>query len=675
MLPIRTTAELRDFRRQERPELRVLDVSGQVISCDKTQLILEDETGRAEIICSEPGITPGQLVQIQGLARMNNSLRPWDYPEKVSVLGEKPVPPPVFIRLEEIDAVRDDLRILQTEGTVLSVVDDEIDLRFKILLLKDATETLLVFYKLTSGNGKVEELVGARIHVTGQFFRHINGCRYYSQPSLVGNRISVITPPNTDPFDVPELKGRSDQTIREIARMDKRKVSGRVLATWDGNRVMIQGPARKKFFARLKKGTALPSPDDTITILGLPDADAFNITLEDAIWKPSTQFPDSAAEKPSDITPQKILHTDTAERFNPETSYQGSLIRLRGTLIALPAPEIGNNHLILDCDGYNLPVEVSLPSECISRLIVGSQLRVTGRCLLESTKRTSYDIFPQITSLSVITRSPGDIEVLSTPPWWTPARLLGVIAALLAALVGIATWNRSLKRLVQKRGEELSRAEVAKVSSELRVGERTRLAVELHDGLSQNLTGVGMKIKAAQNCGKDDPEAMLRHLAIADRALQSCRNELRNSLWDLRNESLEDEDLNHAIERTLLPHVENVELSVRVNIPRERLTDSTAHAFLKIIRELALNAIRHGHATAVKVAGALEDGRLYFSVRDNGAGFDPDVCPGVTAGHFGIQGIRERLDRFNGQLVYERLPAGGMRATVSMNIPTQENLP
>ena len=249
------------------------------------------------------------------------------------------------------------------------------------------------------------------------------------------------------------------------------------------------------------------------------------------------------------------------------------------------------------------------------------------------------------------------------------------VGRLLAALVGIAVWNRLLKQLVQKRGEELSRAEVAKVSSELRVGERTRLAVELHDGLSQNLTGVGMKIKAAQNCGKDDPEAMLRHLAIADRALQSCRNELRNSLWDLRNESLEDEDLNRAIERTLLPHVENVELSVRVNIPRERLTDNTTHAFLKIIRELSLNAIRHGHATSVKVAGALEDGRLSFSVRDNGAGFDPDACPGVTAGHFGIQGIRERLDRFNGQLVYERLPTGGMRATVSMSIPIQENLP
>ena len=124
MLPIRTTAELRDFRRQERPELRVLDVSGQVISCDKTQLILEDETGRAEIICFEPGITPGQLVQIQGLARMNNSLRPWDYPENVSVLGEKPVPPPVFIRLEEIDAVRDELRVRQAERTVWAWFDD-----------------------------------------------------------------------------------------------------------------------------------------------------------------------------------------------------------------------------------------------------------------------------------------------------------------------------------------------------------------------------------------------------------------------------------------------------------------------------------------------------------------------------------------------------------------------
>ena len=58
------------------------------------------------------------------------------------------------------------------KGLILNDLVREIDPRyFHLSQFKDATETVLVFYKLTSGNGKVQELVGARIRVTGQFFR------------------------------------------------------------------------------------------------------------------------------------------------------------------------------------------------------------------------------------------------------------------------------------------------------------------------------------------------------------------------------------------------------------------------------------------------------------------------------------------------------------------------
>ena len=122
-----------------------------------------------------------------------------------------------------------------------------------------------------------------------------------------------------------------------------------------------------------------------------------------------------------------------------------------------------------------------------------------------------------------------------------------------------------------------------------------------------------------------------------------------------------------AIRQTLEPHVANVKLSVRFNVPRERISDSSAHAILRIIRELTLNAIRHGKATSVWVAGSIEAETLKFSVRDNGIGFDPANCPGDEQGHYGLLGIRERVNTFEGTLRIESEPGKGTKATICLN--------
>ena len=164
----------------------------------------------------------------------------------------------------------------------------------------------------------------------------------------------------------------------------------------------------------------------------------------------------------------------------------------------------------------------------------------------------------------------------------------------------------------------------------------------------------------------DDRLKMSKHLDIATRTLKSCRDELRNCLWDLRNRALEEKDMNEAIRRTVSPFVGDAELRIRFNVPRDQISDNTAHALMRIIRELASNAVRHGHAKTIRIAGALENERLNFSVSDDGSGFDPARRPGVSDGHFGLEGIRERIGALDGNLTIDSRPGHGTTVTISL---------
>ena len=106
------------------------------------------------------------------------------------------------------------------------------------------------------------------------------------------------------------------------------------------------------------------------------------------------------------------------------------------------------------------------------------------------------------------------------------------------------------------------------------------------------------------------------------KTLDSCRDELRNCIWDLRNQTLDEPVMDKVLLRVLAPHIGDASLAVRFAVPRECLTDNNAHAIICIVRELVLNAIRHGRATSIHVAGCIDGGNVLFSVKDDGCGFD-----------------------------------------------------
>ena len=127
-----------------------------------------------------------------------------------------------------------------------------------------------------------------------------------------------------------------------------------------------------------------------------------------------------------------------------------------------------------------------------------------------------------------------------------------------------------------------------------------------------------------------------------------------------------------AVRRALAQHIGEAKLDVRFNVPRQRFSDATAHAVIRIIRELAVNAVRHGGADEIRVAGALDGADrsvLAFSVSDNGRGFDPDQAPGLQQGHFGLSGIRDRIRGSNGTMAIVSAPGRGAKVKIKLELP------
>jgi len=375
------------------------------------------------------------------------------------------------------------------------------------------------------------------------------------------------------------------------------------------------------------------------------------------------------------MPPQERHDTDIARLFVNKhgerricAAMRGKTVVVRGTAKSIAFDETGHSRLILADGNHVLAVEGGMSEGTFDGIEEGSFVEATGVCVIDSETYSSRPIYPRVRGLFLVARGPEDIRVLSRPPWWTPAKLMVVIGLLASAILGIMLWNRSLRRLAEHRGRKIAREEIKRAESELKVSERTRLAVELHDAIAQNLTGVSMEIRAAKRAMKEDVNRLGGHIDMAATALDSCRAELRNCIWDLHNQALDETSVDEALRRTIEPHLGDATLSLRFNVPRTKFTDNTIHTVLRIARELVINAVRHGHATHIKVAGSLEGGRLSFSVCDDGTGFDPSHAPGMEQGHFGIEGIRDRIALLNGTLAFESAHGSGTKATVSLDL-------
>jgi len=212
------------------------------------------------------------------------------------------------------------------------------------------------------------------------------------------------------------------------------------------------------------------------------------------------------------------------------------------------------------------------------------------------------------------------------------------------------------------------------MSLDARVGERTRIARDLHDTLLQSFHGLLLRFQTVSQLLPERPlEAKEKLDSAIDQAADAI-TEGRDAVQGLRASTLEANDLAQAIntlgeELTSESAGKNpVEFRVAVEGEAHNLYPILRDEIYKIAAEALRNAFRHSQAKQVEVEIRYDNDQFRLRVRDDGRGIDREVLSGDgVEGHYGLHGMRERASLIGGKLVvWSEVDAG---TEVELRVP------
>jgi signal transduction histidine kinase len=199
--------------------------------------------------------------------------------------------------------------------------------------------------------------------------------------------------------------------------------------------------------------------------------------------------------------------------------------------------------------------------------------------------------------------------------------------------------------------------------------ERLRLAADLHDGPVQELTALRYSLNRArtrvQRGQHEEAEALLAGLEVD---LATGIGGLRRLMSELRPAVLDEQGLEAALlnQARAFEAASGVACDIRSGLDA-RLAPELETVLYRVTQESLNNIGKHARASRVTVSLATENGGVRLRIHDDGVGFDPLAARELVGdGHFGLAGMRERVEMVGGRLVVDSVPGEGTTVDVRM---------
>ena len=432
--------------------------------------------------------------------------------------------------------------------------------------------------------------------------------------------------------------------------LNRVRLRGQMMARNADTLLVSEGAHRLRLASSSAQGTV---PGDVVEVTGF----ARTGSISPVIVHPEVRvLSHDVLPEPVVVDPSKL----------PDMSQDGILIRMEGRVIT-DTIQGGERKLELEAGAL--------------RFLAAGPASAAGEGTFPRDSRIQVDGVYFAATSDPLTMGPGSFEIrmagdqsltlVSSPPWWTPRKLLLLVAVLFGGLALVLGWVTGLQRVVKRRtsqlAEEIAKKEHAETERALEQ-ERARVARDLHDELGAGLTEIGLlgSLVANPSVADSAKSGYLGPLGDVSRSLVSA---LDGIVWAINPDYDAVDDLAGYLwlqaQRLLNPAGIECSRVTPVSIPSGRLGSRSRQSLLLAFKAALNNVMKHSGASRVDLAIRVEQDNVIVSIADNGAGIPGGSTP--LPGSQGLAGMRERMRDLGGDCEIVARPEGG--TVVNLMLP------
>lgn len=375
-----------------------------------------------------PGVMRGQLVEVEGITSPGE-YAPVIVPTRITVTGDGQLPVAKAVTAVELVSGTEDSQFVEISGIVRSVRYEE-ESQCHLIDIVVGGERFTAYAKelpVSQPGTLVDSIVKVRGVCSTQFNRLRQSLGFRLLVPRPGDLIVEKNAP-TNPFETPAQAISSLLRFTPTASYGHRvKVVGTVTYQEPGQAVFVQDET-EGLLVQTRLRTPL-RPGELVEVLGFPAKGEYAPILQDALYRKTG---DGAPPKPVELDVDEVL----------KGAHDCRLITLKANL--LERTRRGREqYLVLESGGFTFNAFLGelgpdVDTTALDQLLNGSELSVTGICLVERGSGWQAGEGWRVKSFRLLLPTPNDVRVVSAPPWWKQPdklRVIGFISVLLLAFL------------------------------------------------------------------------------------------------------------------------------------------------------------------------------------------------------------------------------------------------